>query len=45
MHSFVVMATSSSRSLENACASLSLTEDEDEGLVVGDDDIIKEVGE
>lgn len=38
------MAESSSRSLENACALLSLIEDEDEGLVIGNDDI-KEVGE
>lgn len=32
------MATSSSRALENACAPLTLIEEDEEGLIVGDDD-------
>lgn len=33
------MAATSSRSLENACASLTLSEEEEYGLVIGDEDV------
>lgn len=34
------MAASTSQTLENVCASLTLTEEEDEGLIIGDEDVI-----